>query len=257
MTSTPVCHVENHEFRRVCKHEIEVVRKTVTDVIFKLTELVDRRIVKVLCSTTGAIVYDGWSENSVHYVAIYASYCVDVLGRSDNRDTVRKISRVTLLGILLLASAVVDDDGEENEAATFDAEAHIRYFKETMSFYGLDLETWTRGFIADNCAVNLRIARNCGKPHAGCVSHKLNLEVNEMLTNHVDLDCTISSVLDTTKSAKQKLRNEVIFQNITSFRPLLHNATRWPGKYCMLRQFVAMHADLLEASEQGGTNLSF
>ncbi len=157
MTSTPVCHVENREFRRVCRHEIAVVRKTVNDVIFKLAELVERRIAKELRGTTGAIMYDGWSKNSVHYVAIYASYCADVLQRSDNRDMVRTISRLTPLGISPLGSGSVNDDGEENEATTFDAEAYFRYFK-AVSFYGLDLGTWTRCFIADNCAVNLQIA---------------------------------------------------------------------------------------------------
>ncbi len=53
------------------------VAKKVVEVIFQLVLLFDKLITDELTCARGAVLYDGWACNIVHYVAIIASYCAD------------------------------------------------------------------------------------------------------------------------------------------------------------------------------------
>lgn len=52
-----------------------------------------------------------------------------------------------------------------------------------------------------------------------------------------------------------KLKNASILRNIPSLGPELRNSTRWSEKYRMLRQFLLMFDELIEASENVEANI--
>jgi len=76
-----------------------------------------------------------------------------------------------------------------------------------------------------------------GVPHIGCTSHKLNLEVKTMVEENVSLKTTIDEVHQTMLDCRQKLKTRAMLRNITDLSPIIHNATRWSGKYLMFRRY--------------------
>eukprot|EP00171_Calliarthron_tuberculosum_P007217 IDg7217t1 len=57
---------------------------------------------------------------------------------------------------------------------------------EIMTFFGQEFMNWCMCLIAENTNTNLRVARLAKKPHVGCNSHKLNLELS-MLRRFEDI----------------------------------------------------------------------
>ena len=48
-------------------------QKTIKETIFKLIEKVEKEFAKELQDASiGAIMHDGWTKSSVHYIALYA-----------------------------------------------------------------------------------------------------------------------------------------------------------------------------------------
>ncbi len=140
---------------------------------------------------------------------------------------------------------------------SFNAEVHREFLKTVFEFYDIYMLDWSICFIADNARTSIRLARICNKPHVGCNSHKLNLEVNSMVSSHLDLKRTIDCVRDTMKSAKVKLKNAAILRNITELVPITDKDTRWSGMYRVLSRFDRLRDYLLEASDEQGCELSF
>lgn len=68
----------------------------------------------------------------------------------------------------------------EQETASFDADMHLSYMRDRFQFCGMDFNKWTIRFIADNTRTKFKIAHLAEKPHIGCYSHRLNLEVERM-----------------------------------------------------------------------------
>jgi hypothetical protein len=70
------------------------------------------------------------------------------------------------------------------------------------------------------------------------MNHKLGLEVNRMVENHSDLSNVKETTHEIMRAAKKKLRNAALLQNMTNLKPVMHNKTRWSGKYSMLKRFA-------------------
>lgn len=142
--------------------------------------------------TVGAVMYDGWTANSTHFVCVIASYCTNVSKKTDKRFVTEAVPRISLISLSPLGhiqELVSTDDGNSNdEATTSNAESHIGLFEKTFEWYELNLHEWCVCFIADNAAVNMRISRFSNKPHIGCANHKLNLEVNKMTKDHWEVN---------------------------------------------------------------------
>lgn len=83
--------------------------------------------------------------------------------------------------------------------------------------------------IADNTSVNHKIARLYQKQVIGCMSHRLNLQVNAMIEQHQDLSNILDQVHETMISAKQ-LKSAAVLRKLTEYKPILHNRTRWSSK---------------------------
>lgn len=92
-------HVEDHEARRWFKHEVHVSIKAAIQGIFHLVEAAEKRIALQISSTRGALLFDGWSVNRIHYDTLFASYTTNAPGREHSKLVNRKTSYVRLLSL--------------------------------------------------------------------------------------------------------------------------------------------------------------
>lgn len=248
--SLPLSLVESAQFRAVSRYEHNVGVPKMTEVIFKLVELVEKEVGAEMRKTKGAILYDGWSANSMHFTGVIASYCTDVDVREKNTPRTVSLPRLTLLAMSPMSQvSACNDLSQTNETTTFSAEAYVQFFRETFDMYELHFDEWCVALIGDNVSSNKRVASITEKPHVGCSSHKLHLEVKSMIESHLDLKNTISSVHETMKSIKLKPKSAAVLRNLCELRPVMDNETRWSSKVSLLGRFNEIRTEIIDASE--------
>ncbi len=138
----PIHHVTDPEVRRFSKFEVNIGHVTIVKVIFVLVELVEQRIATEVQHTQGALLFDGWSCNDTHFVAVMISYCSTVHIREGDNINSNSEPRLALLALSPMAKVTANtNQTNEGEATTFNSETHIHFFKEVFHFYGLDFET--------------------------------------------------------------------------------------------------------------------
>ena len=142
-----------------------------------------------------------------------------------------------------------DESDNEAEAETFNAATHIQFMKDNMVFFGCTFEEWVVFLIKDNCSTNRKISVDTSKPLVGCLSHKLNLQVNKMIRCMPDLNRQIETVHKSMSAAKA-LKHSAMLRNLTDLSPVLPNATMWSGKSEMLTRFVPIRDELVQASDE-------
>ena len=128
-----------------------------------------------------------------------------------------------------------EDEDNDCEATSFNAEAYVQFINETFAVYDCEFSTWCVALIGDNVSTNIKVSKMTGKPHIGCMSQKLNLEVRSMIEQHSELKNVIESIHRTMKEVKTKSKSAAILRNLRELRPVLDNATRWSGKVTMLK----------------------
>lgn len=161
-----------------------------------------------------AIVFDGWSEDSTHFLGIFASFALD------QQETIKR---------QLLAFAPLLDETD------LSAESQSALIVDTIEFYGKNISNIVC-IIGDNCSTNKAVANILEVPLVGCASHRFNLAVNSFLKDfetELDKVSLISRKLRTIKNTAQMRRK-------TSLRPVLRNATRWSSTYLMLQRFLQL-----------------
>ncbi len=201
-----------------------------------------------MSQTKGAIIVDGWTCGTTHYVAVVPSYCSKEFGRT--------VVHPRLSCIPVAPLGKVSEDGDvEKESRHFDAETHLEFIEEVFQFYNLNLFEWVVCLICDNASINRHLARISSKPSVRFCSHKLNLEVNSMFSKDVTLKDTLSSVSATMKSARH-LKNAAILRNLTDLKAVLANETRWSGKYSMIQRFIRIYDQLCDVSNDAEGDLT-
>ncbi len=185
-------------------------------------------------TTRGCIMYDGWSISGVHFLGIFATYCVG--------------PNLSLRIKSLAISPMAKDDNVNDTATKFNAETHLLFFDSTFDNYDISEDDCCVAFISDNTKTNFRISSLADKPQVGCNNQKLNLEVNVMVERHADLSKTIEMVHETMKATRTKLRNSAVLRNLTDIRPVMHNDTKWCGKKVMLDRFNQIRTELITAA---------
>lgn len=88
-----------------------------------------------------------------------------------------------------------------------------------------------------------------GISHVGCNDHKLNLEVNRIVSAHSELEDTIARVHETMRLAKTSIKNVELLRNLMDMKPIMHNPTRWSGKYWMLKRFSEIRSSFIDTSK--------
>lgn len=116
-----------------------------------MVPIVERDISRKL-SSQFEIIFDGWSDNHIHYVALLASY---------NSDNVHKEL------ILACAPSLKKDD--------LVAEHHFDFVNATLEGFKKQLKDVVC-VIWDNCATNAKLFIITEIPV--CASHKFKLEIN-------------------------------------------------------------------------------
>lgn len=77
------------------------------------------------------------------------------------------------------------------------------------------------------------------------MSHKLNSEVQYMVSTKDSLQITITSIYDTLMNYRKRLRNRAMLRNLARFSPITPNATRWSGLCRMHERFCEIPYELL------------
>ena len=126
-----------------------------------------------------ALIFDGWTEGTDHYIGVWASYNVTDASHDGKEHPV-----TTLLSIRPLLA-----DGVEGMTA----KDHLCHLTRVLEGYGKN-KTNVICLVGDNCSVNQSIARTMEVPLIGCASHKLNLAVRRWIENQAELKEIIAKV---------------------------------------------------------------
>lgn len=132
MRDQPITEIDNVLTRSLFNVQ-PVSSKSMRKYILSLVPLVEKRIKGILPEKFG-IMFDGWTDSSVHYVALFATFVCD---GSYNE-------------VLLSCSPLLNE-------SDLSADEHIKYMEETLSLYGKKLSNIVC-FIDDNCSVNKHLS---------------------------------------------------------------------------------------------------
>jgi hypothetical protein len=127
-----------------------------------------------------AIVFDGWTVGTIHYIGISASYTTVIGGGEETTKHTLLSMRPLLVG----------------EVAGMTARDHLVHLSQVMRLYG-KTEDNVMCLIGDNCSVNRSLANLLKVPLVGCGAHKFNLAVRKWISNQpqVRVVCKMHSFL--------------------------------------------------------------
>ncbi|EGZ08087.1 hypothetical protein PHYSODRAFT_288799 [Phytophthora sojae] len=177
---------------------------------------VERSIASELPARFG-IMLDGWAHASEHYIAVFA--CYEVNG----------CPKTTLLSMAPLLDALDDD---------LSAQGHLEFLATMLPRdYGVQLAQCPF-LVADNCAVNRRLATLMSVPLVGCASHRLNL------ADLAAVQALMVKLRTLTQSAK--LHKAPMLK--TPIRPVIRQDTRWSSTFEMVRRYLQL-LEFLDAED--------
>ena len=196
--------------------EDELVRKYITlspissdtlrKYIIKGANALDKKIARSLPNSFG-LVLDAWTDNSLHYIAIFAAYSYDNELKTPPLTITPPVDEIVFGARVLydLISDILDN------------------FKRSSS---------NLAFItADNATVNSRIAEMLGVPFIGCASHKYNLAAQNYLSESENL---IGKVQDLMSTLAGSIKKAGKMRQKTMLEPIIRNKTRWSSTFKML-----------------------
>ncbi|OWZ13937.1 hypothetical protein PHMEG_00012660 [Phytophthora megakarya] len=152
-----------------------------TETLLKYAGLVVRQVeidIGVALPVKFGIIFDGWTFQSEHYLAVFAVFEHD--GGADK--------------VLLAFAPLIDDDVTDHTSAS-----HVKFLEGILPFFDRKIEDVIY-LIGDNCAVNTKLASLLSIPLVGCASHRLNLAAQKFMSDY-------DSLLDKIQDLMRKLRN--------------------------------------------------
>lgn len=203
LTAVEDDHIREHvKYRKIC---YKTLKKYMALTLAALQE----RIKNELGEDIG-ILFDGWTHNHIHFVAVFAEY-MDKEGR---------ICRP------LLAIRELTDPTAQT------AQNQQTYLRAVLTQYGA--ETKVRYLVGDNTATNPATARLMHLPFIGCFSHRLNIIAKKILEPHHTMlkkinTCMVHLSSSTTAAAK--------WRELCELEPVRRNETRWSSTFKMLERF--------------------
>ena len=126
--------------------------------------------VKEILPDKFALVIDGWTKNSTHFVAILANFHAE--------------TKVGFEQIMLAFSPMVSE-------TSFRAIDHFGFIEWVLGRYGKSLDNVV-AVIGDNVSTNKALADMCKTPLIGCASHRFNLAMKKFLDPFESLISKIS-----------------------------------------------------------------
>jgi hypothetical protein len=188
-----------------------------------LTSLVEKQLLKIIPEKF-ALIFDGWTEGSTHYVALIASY----LTPEGHKES------------LLAIAPLLNEE-------TLGATQHIEFMQATLELYGKNLGNVV-AFIGDNCSTNKKISNDTGIPLVGCASHRFNLAVCKWLSDKPEY-CSVLDTIHSLMTELRKLKNAARLRALTDLSPVVNNVTRWSSKYEMLSRYLRIENEVKKISE--------
>jgi hypothetical protein len=230
--------VDNPNILRHVKMD-QISRKTLDKYLYKTIDFV-KDIIKTNLPQRFGIIYDGWSCDGEHYIAIFATY-------SSPKGNV--VHRLLSCGVQDLPAT-----NEDVESFGFAAEDIGDYLFDVLANYNRTYDA-LQFICADNAAVNGRLSyllsqyltassnvtRNV--PLVGCASHRLNLAVKSVYEEGTANGHLVAMVDDLMKSLNT-LKNRPKLFTETTLCPEIRNLTRWGSTYSMLKKYVNLRRSL-------------
>ena len=171
-----------------------------------------RRKSRFQTSEKFALIMNGWSAGTTHFIGLFASYSN---GLADPGST------------LLAFSPFIDE-------SNFGADQHVNFINWVVTkVYRKEMVCITCT-TSDNCSTNKKVAELLGVPMLGCASHKLNLAVGEFCSEFSDI---IDRIHDMMVRLRQ-LKMAGTLRALTNLSPVLRAPTRWSSVYKMLSRYV-------------------
>lgn len=158
------------------------------------------------------IIFDAWTENGTHYVAILASWTMD--------DNCTKTC-------LLAFTPLLDE-------TAWTAKNYKHLFEVVLEMYGKTIDNVVC-IVGDNCATNKKIATILDLPLVGCASHKLNLAIEKYMLGN-DLIMRINNLMQ----LLNKPLKLAVLRKRTPLKPIHKNATRWTSTFEMVQRFLSI-----------------
>lgn len=185
--------------------------KTLRKYILSVVPIVEDNIREELPNKF-CVMLDGWTDNKIHYVAIYCTY-----------------TKCGEYCETLIACAPLLNEED------LSADQHFDFLVESLSVYGRSLGDVVC-LVGDNCSVNQRLSNLCGIPLIGCYSHKFNLAVEHWIKLQPGLDDALETMRKLMKQLRT-LKNSARLRNLTHLGALLPNETRWTGNFDMVQRY--------------------
>lgn len=89
------------------------------------------------------------------------------------------------------------------------------YNQSMFRLFDIDPATWIVCQITGNCNLNRSVARHLSIHHLGCLNHRLNLEMENMVEKDAGLGACVVSVRNTMTHCRDSLRNRALLRNLT------------------------------------------
>ncbi|CAB9515777.1 Inherit from NOG: AvrBs3 and PthA family of transcription activator-like effector proteins [Seminavis robusta] len=236
MENLPLSAVESKRFRRFSRYSDETVfgHKMIRDTMFHLKALTQGEVVKAvkkapLCD----IIHDGWTCDRTHFFGLICSFNKTRTVIEDGKKVVKEEVETVLLSVAPI-TRLADDSANVEEASSFTAQVHCDYIQELFEELGIDFDKWVFCQTADNCSTNLKLAKDLGIPHVGCMSHKFNLDVKDMIKNEAALKDMLGNIHTVITAARSSIRNMAVIRNLTAVGLAVPSEPRWSGEFNMI-----------------------
>lgn len=264
----PIRTVEKDSFRRFGKMQCKFSAKTFKSLLDELVKLVEGILKKeMVAAKHGAIIHDAWTKGGIHYVGLMTCFIkTSNLKRPPGGNEKKRkmfheegaVNSEVVYALLSVAPIGIYEEEEEDDqhfddrlqtiSLTTRATDYQNHIKDVFaSYYGLDVKQWALAIIADNAAVNKKLASLLRIPDVACKSHLLNLQAERMVKQNTNMNEVIESVHKTLAGFRNSYKNRAVLSEYTELAPLVRNETRWSGKYDELKRFLRIHAELREA----------
>lgn len=261
--------VEKKAYRQISRHATKLSRKRMRNLLLSLEKVVEDKISERMKNKKGTILYDGWTRDGTHYVAIYAAYVddagdltIDLLACSPMPAMEEEGEPGEDASSTTAAAATADGNAADADAsvdaAEFNAEVHRNYFDRTFEYYGYSAASdFVLAQIADNASVNLKVARDGGWPHLSCQAHALQLGLSDMGKSDALLSDTFAEIRDTVSKVKGSIKESAILRSLTHLKPAVAAPTRWSSNFNVGHTFLALHDSLRQLVERDDSALTF
>lgn len=193
----------------------------------KYMNLVHQEIVKDLKQILPpkfGIVFDGWSNKYVHFLAIFA-----VIPQSEENSNGPKYYCLSFLPI--------------NEDGSMTANSHVLHIESTLHKFGRTLND-ILFIVGDNCPTNKRVAKNLRKPLVGCASHRLNLACKDFFDDYETIVLKIDAIMKKLQSSSVS----AVLKKHTPLKPIRMNVTRWLSKFSMIQRYKVLKPFIRQGS---------